>query len=610
MRSIAAGAGVLAICLVGVVIAARAQQVRDNASMSTGTAAIAGVVTTDGPSPRPLRRARVVLQPWTRRGGLTVVTDDAGRFVFKNLAADRYRITAYKDPYLATPYGARRVGGLGTEISIAAGQQASIAIAMARGAVLSGTVYDAAGRPAPGVTLSPMRYTYDAGTGTPTLRRTGRGDSRTDDRGAYRFWSLEPGQYVVMAQAPLPAGGRGGPAASEVRRMTAEDMQRALALLTSPSALPPGGSASPIAALPPGEPVTYAPVFHPSVTDLSQASSLRVQAGEERTGIDLILRRVATASVRGTLSGLGGADPRAFSITVTPGGVDAELLGTLFQAVPGTTRPDNNGGFVIAGLAPGQYTITAKPNAQALGVAATDPLALTWASADVTAVEGGNHNVVLELKPSIRIAGRLAFEGTAPKPASAAGLTFRLLPRGSGGNIGAIPSITVSADGTFTVPSISPGRYRLLTMAPIPAQLAPYHLTNAVANGRDALDFGLEVRGESIDWVLTMRDRSSSIEGTLQSAAGIAAPDYSIVIFTTDSNYWVPGARRVIAVRPATDGAYASGMLPPGDYFIAALTDVEPGEWNNRAFLEQLVPGAIKISLADGQKLIQDIRLK
>ena len=609
MRPSPVRAGVVAICLVAVVIAARAQQVRDNASMATGTAVIAGVVTTDGPAPKPIRRARVVLQPWTRRGGLTIVTDDAGRFVFKNLAADRYQITAYKDPYLATPYGARRVGGVGTEISIAAGQQASIAIAMVRGAVLSGTVYDAAGRPAPGVTVAPMRYTYDL-TGSTTLRRAGRGDSRTDDRGAYRFWNLEPGQYIVMAQAPLPAGGRGGPAASEVRRITAEDMQRALALLASPSALPPGGGASPIAALPPGEPVTYAPVFHPNVTDLSQASSLRVQAGEERTGIDLVLRRVATASVRGTLSGLGGADPRAFSITVTPGGVDAELLGTLFQSVPGTTRPDNNGAFVIAGLAPGQYIITAKPNAQALGVSATDPLALTWASADVTAVEGGVHNAALELKPPIRITGRLAFEGTAPKPASATGLTLRLLPRGSGGNLGAGPSITVSADGSFTVPSIMPGRYRVLQMGPIPAQLAPYRLTNAVANGRDALDFGLEVRSESIDWVLTMRDRSASIEGTLQSAAGIGAPDYSIVIFTTDSNYWVPGARRVISVRPATDGAYTSGMLPAGDYFIAALTDVEPGEWNNRAFLEQLVPAAIKVTLGDGQKLVQDIKLK
>lgn len=49
--------------------------------------------------------------------------------------------------------------------------------------------------------------------------------------------------------------------------------------------------------------------------------------------------------------------------------------------------------------------------------------------------------------------------------------------------------------------------------------------------------------------------------------------------------------------------------LPPGEHFIAALTDFDPGDSNDPAFLEQLIPGAIRISVADGEKKKQDFRI-
>jgi hypothetical protein len=48
-----------------------------------------------------------------------------------------------------------------------------------------------------------------------------------------------------------------------------------------------------------------------------------------------------------------------------------------------------------------------------------------------------------------------------------------------------------------------------------------------------------------------------------------------------------------LASRPygaaATDGAYSVKGLPPGEYFLAAPTDLETGEWNDPVLLEQLV---------------------
>ena len=82
-----------------------------------------------------------------------------------------------------------------------------------------------------------------------------------------------------------------------------------------------------------------------------------------------------------------------------------------------------------------------------------------------------------------------------------------------------------------------------------------------------------------------------------------------MVVFAADRRYWIEGTRRVVSVRPGSDGRFTADKLPGGEYLIAALTDVQPGEWRDPAFLEQLVAAAIKITLRDGEKTIQDIKI-
>ena len=56
------------------------------------TAEISGTVVTDESSPVPLRRARVTVASADGRGGMTVVSDDSGRFVVGSLPAGRYTV--------------------------------------------------------------------------------------------------------------------------------------------------------------------------------------------------------------------------------------------------------------------------------------------------------------------------------------------------------------------------------------------------------------------------------------------------------------------------------------------------------------------------------------
>ena len=50
-------------------------------------------------------------------------------------------------------------------------------------------------------------------------------------------------------------------------------------------------------------------------------------------------------------------------------------------------------------------------------------------------------------------------------------------------------------------------------------------------------------------------------------------------------------------------------MLPPGDYKISAVTDVDQGDWQDQGFLDKLIGTAISIAIADGEKKVQNLTL-
>jgi hypothetical protein len=61
--------------------------------------------------------------------------------------------------------------------------------------------------------------------------------------------------------------------------------------------------------------------------------------------------------------------------------------------------------------------------------------------------------------------------------------------------------------------------------------------------------------------------------------------------------------------RPATDGSCNVRGLPPGEYFLAALTDLETGEWNDPTLLEEAVRSSAKVTLRDGETTTRDFRI-
>jgi hypothetical protein len=130
-------------------------------------------------------------------------------------------------------------------------------------------------------------------------------------------------------------------------------------------------------------------------------------------------------------------------------------------------------------------------------------------------------------------------------------------------------------------------------------------------NGRDVSDAAFDVPpGEDVSGiVVTFTDRPSELSGHVLDAAGRPVGNFPIVVFSTDRTNWTLASRRVQLLRPSTDGKYTANGLPPGEYYICAVTEADENTLYDPSFLEILVPGAFKLTLGDGEKKVQDLRI-
>jgi hypothetical protein len=579
---------------------------------ASGTATISGVVVTDDTERRPLRRARVTVMTSDRAFERTVITDDSGTFAFKGLPGGRYTLSVIKPGYVTLAFGAKRPNRPGTPIALTDAQQLrGVSLRMQRASVITGTILDQNGSPASGMFVSVLRYGFVNGERKLTPATSSREGQGTDDRGAYRIYGLSAGEYVVTAAVSSFAIGR--PEDQRIM-MTDAEVRAALDLLRAQGAA--GAPPRPGAVIaPPNPPVTvgYAPVFYPGTTNASQAALVSVGVGEERSGIDFQLQLVPTAKVEGTLLLPDGNPVGAGTITMVATGQTAPA-GFMFDTMK-TARPDREGRFAFSGVTPGQYAIVSRGSLPGAAPAPLAPGTLSrtpplWAVTDVT-VEGQNvSGLILTLQNGMTVSGRIVLEGSTLAPPPLARLTVNLTAPQNEVSLG-VSAAQVDANGLFTISGVTPGRYRLSVTIPgaRPDTPGAWVMKSATIEGQETLDAFYALRRSVDAAVITLTDTPTELAGAVQDAAGQPAPEHQIIVFSADKQYWTPQSRRIQSVRPASSGKYIVRNLPLGEYYLAAVIDAEPGEWFDPAFLQQLTSGAFRITLSDGEKKTQDVRV-
>ena len=592
----------LPLFAVGVAVAQQAPP-RDATKAVGGTASISGTVLVDGDPKRPARRVRVALTDLARVfPGQTETTDDRGAFTFRGLPAGRFELQGFKNAYLRTSYGASRPDRAGTPIVVADGESiANLTMAIVRGGVITGTVRDVHDRPVPNVNVRVLRLGYNGITGERTLGAPSGGSvTATDDRGEYRAYGLPPGAYVVLV--PGPAAGRGN---EPMRRLTSDEVRQAVQAARSATSSAPGAGATPP---PMGRgTLNYAPVFHPGSTDIGTASSVTLALGQERRGIDISIELVQTSTITGSVTSLSGPLPAPLAVSLVHSGPHMEMLaGAGLRGTSTQVQPD--GKYAFTSVAPASYAVkVAYGRGGRGGTPSTGPM--LWASADVY-VSGEDLFVPLTLQPGVPINGRVVFEGAQPTPAELESLSFLLAAPGGGGEVRSSGGGRVDRDGRFTFPNVVPDAYRFTMMWSAPNASSRWTIKSAVANGREAFEAPLRVTAnEPVEWTITFTDTPTALTGTLEGPQGRAATEYYILAFSADRAHWTPGSRRIRMTRPATDGTFTIKGLPPGEYFLAAPLDLEAGEWNDPALLQQLVESAVKVTLREGETTRQNYRI-
>ena len=331
-------------CLLGSLSFANAQQPNSQTD-ELKTGSISGRVVNE--SGQPLVGASVFVRgagPTTM--GRTTTSNIEGNFQVNGLDNALYYVSANSPAYVSPPLDVDSPAP-----TYRVGD--TVRLELIRGGVITGAVTNSQGEPV--VSVRVRAFMIRNAAGQPTKGAVlSFGERPTDDRGVYRMFGLVPGTYLVQA------GGTGNNQTS----MNATDFD--------------------------------APTFAPSSTR-DTASEIQVRSGEEAT-VDIRYRGEQGHSISGSVKtqGTSGA-----SISLTQAGDGVMPSGGSYQ--PAAAR-----GFVISGLADGDYEITSQevvsssPTAFS-EISVSEPLRISVRGADVTGLE-------LIPKPLASIAGKITLE--------------------------------------------------------------------------------------------------------------------------------------------------------------------------------------------------------
>jgi hypothetical protein len=348
---------------------------------------------------QPLKRARITIS--RRDAGVPPRRADAdrdGNFLFRGLEPGAYTVTAACQGYAEQEYGAKKPGGHGVPLTLAAGEQPpAILFRLLPHAVISGRIVDEDGDALAGVSVSASRRLG---------RRGPAGVGFSNDLGQYRIWGLAPGRYYVQASLEQPWE------VTYARRKGAANKPQ----------------------------FAYTPTYYPGVSEPASAEAIEVAAGAEARGIDLRLVKTRVFHIRGQFLNAGKpAANGSVILWLRGGGPPGVQDGKLAVC-------DQDGAFEFLRIRPGAYTLQAHAGGPAPG-GSVATLDVDVGGEDVT-------GIVVSMAPGIEIAGTARLEGEPDfkwREASVSVASPEV-------DFGPEARTDIPPDGAFALKDVQPGR--------------------------------------------------------------------------------------------------------------------------------------------------------
>ena len=455
-----------------------------------------------------------------------------------------------------------------------------------------------------GVQIRAYRRTVAGGK----RRYVSAGSASTDDRGIYRIGTLTPGDYIVGTaprhlSVPLSLGRDG---TTEGQQMATELAGRGGALVVRDAGYVLGrGSSTP----PPpvgGRLAVYPAIYHPSAPAGEAATIIPLQPGQDHDSADIQLAPVASVSVSGFIIGPDGP------VTATP----VRLVPAASMEVPAdgdglATMTDRQGGFIFPAVPSGHYALRLNRGQSSgnTGRGGMEP-AMMWVDLPLSVGTEDIENLGVTANAGLRVSGRFEFEGDPARPRGSL-QTVQIMIEPADGAAGSLARPVVAranASGEFTSPPLPGGRY-YVRIADSPSG---WMFKAATVEGRDVTDTPLTVTSDTSNVTIQFTDRWSGLGGRVQADRGPAG-DVAVIVFPTDIEAWGSSGQSPRRLRMSRVGAGTGGYsfnLPAGDYYVIAIPDEQAADWQDVDFLEDASRDAIRVRIADGERKVQDVRVR
>jgi protocatechuate 3,4-dioxygenase beta subunit len=510
-------------------------------------APLAGRVVSDAGA--PLAGVPVYASP-RRPGGdarvsAPVSTDDEGNFVFPALEPGLYSV------YASVP-------GYVPEVDPQTGRDAAtyrpgdqVTVRLSKGGVVTGTVNDQQGEPLVGLSVRAMRV-RDLDGRSPQSPFPFSAEDRTDDRGVYRIYGLQPGIYVVFT---------GGFSASVFGPVTAY-----------------GGDV---------------PTFYPSATR-DTAVEVAVRGGQEAAGIDIRYRDEQGRRVTGTVefpAAAAGEYGIGINLTHAATGMPAGSTGV------GMNSPDR--AFSIEGVADGEYELMAQGGGRDGMTVSSAPQRVSVRGGDVTGVRVtlvplGAASGTLRIEPAaeadrtretckaVTRSAQLPQETLlTATPQRARGVAPRIYSR-----LDAPRDTTPDETGDFSFRALEPARYRLsvrlfdesLYVRALQLPGATPNAAGANAAAAAARDVFELKSGQRLTGIgVRLAEGAASFGGRVAVADGATpqTPTPTLVHLVPQERERAEDPLRFYEAPVTPDGAFSFRNLAPGRYLLLARAEAD-----------------------------------
>ena len=524
------------------------------AALARGTAVIAGRVTDH--TGRPVAGAIVRLDPVTPAAPRAAASDTTGRYQFNAVVVGAYRVSAAKTGFIEAEYGQERAAQPGTVLTVRDRQRVDrIDIGLRRGAAITGSVTDPDGEPIEGLAMHAWRLQYRSGL--PVTESAGV-VRRTDDRGRYRLHGLPAGTYYVVAADE--------PTASESMA----------AVMRAPR------------------------VFYPGAPAVAQAAPVYVDVGLDAAGVDVAFVAPPTVRVSGRATDAGG-NPLKWPVVL----VGSTRSG--FPAPAPQMAVMKGWDFEFPHVTPGEYVIQATqqwsdmPEPRPPSEFVVQPLSVgeqdvTGVSVHTTAGTTVSGRIVMENRTRPWFGGEwLTVASSDPDYEPAA-----VLPR---------PWVTLMApDLSFRITGLW-GPLRITSRATLPPSA---WLKNADMGGVNLADesalFGRR-DGKNTYVEVQLADDGAIVSGRVVNGRKEPVGQYVVAVFPVAVEQRYSGSRYIRLARPGENGQFQAGMLPPGDYFVAAVDALDDAGLQDPETVRRLTEAGRRVTLASGERLTTDLPL-